>query len=469
MRGKLEQERVAALFEQGLFPTLSNAVIGGIFALAMTPAVGAAPAVLWLSLMALVTAARAGLWGLQRLRSGALSPHGWLVAFTVGGTINGLTWGASAFLMWPPDVPHRALLTFVLGGMVASSTAVVPAYLPAFYLFTLTTLLPAIVRLIAQGDGVDVTMGVLLTTFGLAMSKLARRAGSWFVQNTELRLHNADLVEHLSQARDSLEQRVLERTTELERTVELLRHAEARASDAVHDREEFLAAASHELRTPIATLELHLSRLVWEQQKLGKSVEAESSSILQLMHRQLRRLTGVVDTLLTASGSGRNRALGWTPETDLAAVVRTVVDDLVNQSVRAPRIQLDLPEPMRGDWDAGRLEQVVRNLVSNGIKYGAGTPIDIRLASEANGEVVLTVADHGPGIDPADQQRVFERFFRANVGAHPGGLGLGLAVVRDLVEAMGGEVTLASLPGQGATFTVRLPRTQPAPTTSLPA
>jgi two-component system OmpR family sensor kinase len=316
---------------------------------------------------------------------------------------------------------------------------------------------------------VDVTMGVLLTTFGLAMSKLARRAGSWFVQNTELRLHNADLVEHLSEARDSLEQRVRERTTELERTVELLRDAEARASDAVHDREEFLAAASHELRTPIATLELHLSRLAWERQKLGKSVEAESSSILQLMHRQLRRLTGVVDTLLTASGSGRNRALGWTPETDLAAVVRTVVDDLVSQSVRAPRIQLDLQEPVRGDWDAGRLEQVVRNLVSNGIKYGAGTPIDIRLASEANGEVVLTVADHGPGIDPADRQRVFERFFRANVGAHPGGLGLGLAVVRELVEAMGGEVTLASVPGQGATFTVRLPRTQPAPTTSLPA
>jgi signal transduction histidine kinase len=64
---------------------------------------------------------------------------------------------------------------------------------------------------------------------------------------------------------------------------------------------------------------------------------------------------------------------------------------------------------------------------------------------------------------------VFERFVRANVGAHPGGLGLGLAVVRELVEAMGGEVSLESSPGQGATFRVRLPRTQPAPTTSLPA
>ena len=466
----MEQERVAALFNQGLFPTLSNAVIGAIFALAMTSAVGAAPAMLWLSLMALVTAARAGLWGLQRLRPGALSPHRWLVAFTVGGTINGLTWGASAFLMWPPDAPHRALLTFVLGGMVAGSTAVVPAYLPAFYLFTMATLLPAIVRLLAQADSVDVTMGVLLTAFGLAMSQLARRAGSWFAQNTELRLHNADLVEHLSEARDGLEQRVRERTAELERTVALLRHAEARARDAVHDREEFLAAASHELRTPIATLELHLSRLAWERQKLGKSATAESSSSLQLMHRQLRRLTGVVDTVLTASGAGRHRPpAGWTPETDLGAVVRTVVDDLISQSIHAPRIQLDLQEPVRGEWDAGRLEQVVRNLVSNGINYGAGTPVDIRLTSEGNGDVVLTVTDHGPGIDPADQQRVFERFVRANVGAHPGGLGLGLAVVRELVEAMGGEVSLDSSPGQGATFTVRLPRTQPAPTTSLPA
>jgi signal transduction histidine kinase len=455
---KMEQERVAALFGQGLFHTLSNVVIGAIYAVAMTPAVGAGRAATWLGLMAAVTAARAGLWTLQRLRPAALSPHGWLLAFTVGGTINGLIWGASALLMWPPGAAHRALLGFVVGGMVAGSAAVVPAYLPAFYTIAAAALLTPIVRLLTEGGTVDVTMGVLLTTFGLAMTRLARRAGLWFVQNTELRLHNADLVAHLSEARDSLERRVKERTADLERAVELTREAEARARNALRDRNEFLATASHELRTPIATLGLHLSRLTWEREQPGKPTAAEASASLQLMHRQLRRLTGLVDTVLTASGAGGRAppptAIG---ETDLSAVVRAVVDDLTAHG-RAPSIRLDLQEPLPGVWDAGRVELVVSNLVANAIKYGAGTPIDIHLTADNGGGVELTVTDQGPGIDPADLGRIFERFFRADVGIHPGGLGLGLAVVRELVEAMGGSVSVTSSPGQGATFTVTLPR-----------
>jgi signal transduction histidine kinase len=463
MHDRMWEERVAALFGQGLFPTLSNAGIGAIYALAMAPAVGQAPAAIWLGLMAVVTAARAALWAWQRLRPAALSARGWLMAFTVGGTSNGLTWGASALVMWPPDAAHRALLGFVIGGMVASSTAVVPAYLPAFYTFAAAALLPPAARLLAQGETVDVTMGVLLTTFGLAMGKLARRAGLWFAQNTELRLRNADLVDHLSQARDGLEQRVAERTAELQRAIELLREAEARAQVALRDRDEFLAVASHELRTPIATLELNLSRLNQERAAPDRPAGTDASTSLSLMHRQLRRLTGLVDTVLTASGVGSKRPpLAPTADTDLPAVVRAVVDDLVAHTSRAPRIQLDLEAPLRGRWDAGRLEQVISNLVVNAIKYGGGTPVDVRLAAADGGDPLLTVSDRGPGIDPADLPRVFDRFFRADVGTHPGGLGLGLAVVRELVEAMGGSVSVASSPGQGAAFTVRLPRTPPA-------
>ena len=454
---------MAALFGQGLFPTLSNAAIGAIVAFAMAPAVGRGRALIWLGLMVVVTAARAGLWGLQRARSGWLGPTGWLRAFTVGGTMNGLAWGSMALLMWPPDAGHRALIGFAVGGMVASSTAVVPAYLPAFYWFTAATLLLPIARLLAQASTVDVTMGVLLTTFGLAMGKLARRAGRWFEQNTELRLRNAALVEHLSEARDNLERRVKERTAELERTVELLREAEARAQDALRDRDEFLAVASHELRTPIATLELHLSRLAWEREQAGGGSGAAGLASLPLMHRQLRRLSGLVDVVLTASGVGRKHRPPPLPvETDLAVVVRAVVDDLVTHASHPPAITFDLQEPLRGNWDVGRLEQVVGNLVSNAIKYGGGTPLEIRLASGEDGDVLLVVADQGPGIAAGDQALVFERFFRADSGTQAGGLGLGLAVVRELVEAMGGQVWLASSLGHGTTFTVRLPRTQPA-------
>jgi signal transduction histidine kinase len=449
---RMAEERVAALFGQGLFPTVSNVGIGAIAAAAMAPAVGRERALVWLAVMVVVTLARAGLWGVQRVWPESMNAAGWLRAFTIGGTFNGLTWGAMALLMWPPDAGHRALIGFIVGGMVASSTAVVPAHLPAFYWFTGATLLPPIVHLVAAGvavggSAVDITMGTLLTTFGLAMGKLARRAGLWFEQNTELRLHNADLVEHL-------ELRVKERTVDLEQKVQLVREAEARAQSALRDRDEFLAIASHELRTPIATLELQLSRL---------APSADEFASVPLMRRQLRRLTGLVDLVLTASGVGRKQApKSDVVEVDLAAVLRTVVDDVVTHSNPPPVVKLDLEEPMVGSWDAGRLEQVISNLLSNAIKYGAGTPIEIRLAAEGETEVVLTVADQGPGIAPANQARVFERFFRAETDTQAGGLGLGLAVVRELVETMAGTVALKPT-AQGATFTIRLPRSPPPP------
>jgi signal transduction histidine kinase len=399
------------------------------------------------------------------MRPGAMGAAGWLRAFTIGGAFNGLTWGAMALSMWPPDAPHRALIGFVVGGMVASSTAVVPAHLPAFYWFTGATLLPPIVRLLSAGfavggSAVDITMGTLLTTFGLAMGKLARRAGRWFEQNTELRLNNARLVEHLSVARDNLELRVKERTADLEQTLVRVREAEARAQSALRDRDEFLAVASHELRTPIATLELQLSRLTRMRKQAEGTRSADDFGSLPLMHRQLRRLTGVVDLVLTASGVGRMRSASPGAETDLAAVVRAAVDDVVTHSHQAPVMQLDLEEPLLGNWDAGRFEQMIGNLLSNAIKYGAGTPVEIRLAAEGADAVVLSVTDHGPGIAPADQPRVFERFFRADTETQAAGLGLGLAVVRELAESMAATISLTSTPAQ-TTFTLRLPRSSP--------
>ena len=100
------------------------------------------------------------------------------------------------------------------------------------------------------------------------------------------------------------------------------------------------------------------------------------------------------------------------------------------------------------------------NLVSNALRYGAGRPVRITV-SAIDGEAILEVHDEGPGIDPQDRERIFERFFRADVGGVPGGLGLGLAVVRELVDVMRGAVTLESRPGSGTTFTVRLPRWAP--------
>jgi signal transduction histidine kinase len=124
-------------------------------------------------------------------------------------------------------------------------------------------------------------------------------------------------------------------------------------------------------------------------------------------------------------------------------------------------ISLSLPQSLRGEWDRLAIEQVVANLVSNAIKYGQGSPIDISL-HEVHGKAMLAVRDRGPGIAEQDQQRIFERFQQAlGTPGKRSGFGIGLWLVRSLVEAHGGSVAVHSRPGEGATFTVSLPLSAP--------
>ena len=250
-----------------------------------------------------------------------------------------------------------------------------------------------------------------------------------------------------------------ERTTDLVETVAHLREAELRAQEAVRVRNDFLAVASHELRTPLATLALQMGRIEWHLAHPGDSDRSQLGDSVQALRRQVRRLTGLVDTVLTASGLARQGLVLERVDLDLAALVRAVVAD-ASAAARNTPISLALEEPVMGFWDPARLEQIVANLVSNALKYGQGKPVRIGLTASPD-EVVLTVADRGPGIDPALRRRIFERFFRADTGGQTAGLGLGLAVVRELVDIMNGSVADEPGPAGGTIFTVRLPRRPP--------
>lgn len=110
-----------------------------------------------------------------------------------------------------------------------------------------------------------------------------------------------------------------------------------------------------------------------------------------------------------------------------------------------------------GVWDRLRVEQIVTNLLSNAIKYGEGLPIEIVLDSD-DATVTVSVTDHGIGIDPADQQRLFERFERAVTRRQYGGFGLGLWITQQIVTVIGGHIVVESRLGEGSTFRVTLPR-----------
>jgi signal transduction histidine kinase len=143
---------------------------------------------------------------------------------------------------------------------------------------------------------------------------------------------------------------------------------------------------------------------------------------------------------------------------DLSELAREVVARFRDRSdARGSTITALAPEPVEGVFDRMKLEQVIVNLLANAAKYGAGRPVEVRVRADGN-IAELEVEDRGAGIAPEDQARIFGRFERASAGHKKESLGLGLYIVRSLVEAHAGTITVTSEPGQGATFTVRLPR-----------
>jgi signal transduction histidine kinase len=119
-------------------------------------------------------------------------------------------------------------------------------------------------------------------------------------------------------------------------------------------------------------------------------------------------------------------------------------------------VSMDAPEPVRGIWDAARVDRVVMNLISNALKYGAGRPIEVFVRAETSRAVVV-VRDHGIGIPAEEQIKIFDPFARASA-RHHAGLGMGLWIAQQIVQASGGRIAVDSRPEEGSTFTVELPR-----------
>ncbi|MFN7135057.1 MAG: sensor histidine kinase [Myxococcales bacterium] len=179
---------------------------------------------------------------------------------------------------------------------------------------------------------------------------------------------------------------------------------------------------------------------------------------VEALQRQTRRLSELVNDLLDVSRIGSGRFTLELDEVDLCELVREVTARFDAEAARAgTSLELHVDcEAAVGQWDRMRLEQVISNLLSNALKYGPGTPIHIGVQREGR-LARLVVRDEGIGIAPEALHRIFEKFERGVSDRHYGGLGLGLYVTRQIVEALGGTVRAASELGQGATFTVELP------------
>ena len=234
-------------------------------------------------------------------------------------------------------------------------------------------------------------------------------------------------------------------------------------------RADFVANASHELRTPLAALSGFIDTL----RGSARDDPAARERFLPIMQAQADRMARLIDDLLSLSRIELNAHLRPDKQVDVGAIVRQVADSLQtlarDRNVEVKTLGSSAPLLVPGDRD--ELIRVFENLVENALKYAAsGKRVDIALSvgegPDGKREARIAVRDRGPGIAPEHLPRLTERFYRVDVSESraQGGTGLGLALVKHILNRHGGRLTIESAPGQGATFTVHLPIAGAAPT-----
>ena|SRR5450432_288784 len=230
------------------------------------------------------------------------------------------------------------------------------------------------------------------------------------------------------------------------------------AQEAVRVRDEFLSIASHELRTPLTPLQIHFQRLLRRRPDDLLTAPDQLRRVLERCERQVRRLEALVDNLLDVSRISSGQLSLQTETVDLAEIVRDVCGRFAEELTAAEcPLSLRAESSVIGKWDKLRLEQIVTNILSNAIKYGGGQPIEVTVEGTP-GTGRLTIQDHGIGINSRDLNRIFRRFQRAVSFRSYGGLGLGLYITRQVVDAHAGSILVESKPGAGSAFVVELPR-----------
>jgi len=236
----------------------------------------------------------------------------------------------------------------------------------------------------------------------------------------------------------------------------------AELREAVRARDIFMSVAAHELRNPMAPLVGRISLLQAQVDRAGDKVPPRVAQGIRQLDVILRRYVRRTITLLDISRLTSGRFALDPTEIDVSAVLARLVEDFAAHAESAGSVVAAAIEPgIVGMFDPTAIEEIAENLISNAVKYGEGKPIDVTVAREG-GALRLQVRDHGPGVSADDRGRIFERFERL-AGTRPAnGFGLGLWVVGQLTEAMGGTIAVEAGDGGGSIFTVRIPlRTAP--------
>jgi len=280
----------------------------------------------------------------------------------------------------------------------------------------------------------------------LTVTTAALRSGDYQARVT---VEGEDEVAHLQSDFNAM-------ADKLSLTLMDLNEEKDRVAQILESKRELVANVSHELRTPVATLRAAIESMLTHWQETPSE---ELHRKVELMENEIQQLSGLIDDLFTLSQADVDHLALDCVRVDLHSLINQAVDSFSPLAWQSGRVEFTAQLPKELPFvnaDPRRLNQVILNLLRNGVRHTPPGGIVAIQAEKVERYVQIDVRDTGEGIDPEDIGHIFERFYRGK-NATSESAGLGLALVKELIEAMGGSITVESQPGQGSCFYVRIP------------
>ncbi len=435
-------DQVSTLYAGWARATASMLFGAALFCVVLGSEVPASLMIAWIALIAANQAWRALLVRAWRAaRPGLAAARRWGRYWSIGSAAAGALWGAAAFAMFPPSPPHQALSIVCLFGVVLGGLNLTAVYKPAFYGFVLPALVPLIVRVGLEGDAVHLsTAFVMAVVLGFVLA-FGHRLNDVLTDALATRHRNTDLI------------------AELKARTRTAQEARAAAEAADRAKSQLLAAASHDLRQPLHALGLFVAALT------RRTRDGDLAPLVASVRVALSALEAQFSQLIDLSRLEAGALEPARERVPLAPLFDRIGGEFAIEATSRSLALVVVGTRLAVESDPVLLDRMLRNLVSNALRYTRAGGVVIG-ARRRGAEVAIEVVDSGVGIAPEHRDRIFDEFFQVPGRAdrpRPGGMGLGLAIVRRFAALLGHRLALASRPGHGSRFSILAPRAADAP------